>query len=75
MQLESMSSGGVVDVEEWIRDEDDIVGALAIQTFSPDKECLRRIATTCPRIARLDLLIRDQDLQMLAEGLEDLPSW
>ncbi len=72
--MESMSSGGLLDLEEWLQsgEDDDGEGGLAIQPFSPDQHCLARIARTCPDLQKISLLVKDRDLQGIGEGLAEL---
>ncbi len=62
-------------MDDWVNSSsDDDDDGLSIQPFEPSKECLRRIVTSCPNMAKLSLLVRDHTLAQIAKEFKTLPS-
>lgn len=67
-QLESMRSGGILDIEEWAEED------LGLEPWVPTPECVDRIRHFCPKLSKLRVLMNDQDLEKFVtlENLEEI---
>ena len=64
-QRESTSSGGILDLEEWLSEGDADEGAFEITTWQPTPKALERITRWCPDLTTIRLLIDDQHMESL----------
>ena len=64
-QKESTSSGGIMNLEEWLSEADDDEDAFDISPWKPTPKAVDRIKRWCPDLTTIRLLIDDQHMERL----------
>jgi hypothetical protein len=64
-QLESMSSGGIIDLDDWFGDEDSDEDEFDITPWIPSDRAISRIKRWCPNLIVIRVLIEDNQLNRL----------